>query len=70
MCVQHIHLSIDFSISSLILVNAGKSRADLWQLAANVGLEIEMARANYGCTHKVMRASKIFLKILVILSLR
>ena len=54
----------------MILVNAGKSRADLWQLAANVGLEIEMARANYGCTHKVIRAFEIFLKILVILSLR
>jgi len=35
------------------LWSSGKSRADLWQLAANVGLEIEMARANYGCTHKV-----------------
>ena len=35
------------------LRNTGKSRADLWQLAANVGLEIEIAKANYGCEHKV-----------------
>jgi hypothetical protein len=31
----------------------GKSRADLWQLAANTALEVEMAKANYGCSHKV-----------------
>ena len=35
------------------LWSTGKSRADLWQLAANTALEIEMARANYGCSHKV-----------------
>ena len=35
------------------LQNTGKSRADLWQLAANTGLEIEIAKANYGCSHKV-----------------
>ena len=35
------------------LLSTGKSRADLWQLAANTALEIEMARANYGCSHKV-----------------
>jgi len=33
------------------LRSTGKSRADLWQLAANTALEIEMARANWGCTH-------------------
>ena len=38
---------------SLSLQNTGKSRADLWQLAANTGLEIEIAKANHGCTHKV-----------------
>jgi len=31
----------------------GKSRADLWQLAANTALEVEMAKANYGCSNKV-----------------
>ena len=35
------------------LRSTGKSRADLWQLAANTGLEIEIAKANYGCSHKV-----------------
>merc|ERR1711899_427078 len=35
------------------LESTGKSRADLWQLAANTGLEIEMAKANYACSHKV-----------------
>jgi len=38
---------------SLSLQNSGKSRADLWQLAANTALEIEIAKANYGCSHKV-----------------
>jgi len=31
----------------------GKSRADLWQLAANTALELEIAKANYGCSNKV-----------------
>jgi hypothetical protein len=31
----------------------GKSRADLWQLATNTALEIEIAKANYGCSNKV-----------------
>merc|ERR1712156_660442 len=35
------------------LQSTGKSRADLWQLAANTGLEIEMTKANYACSHKV-----------------
>ena len=35
------------------LYKSGKSRADLWQLAANTALEIEIAKANYGCSHKV-----------------
>ena len=35
------------------LFETGKSRADLWQLAANTALEIEIAKANYGCSHKV-----------------
>jgi len=35
------------------LFKTGKSRADLWQLAANTALEIEIAKANYGCSHKV-----------------
>ena len=38
---------------STSLFKTGKSRADLWQLAANTGLEIEIAKANYGCSHKV-----------------
>merc|ERR1711962_1405455 len=35
------------------LQSTGKSRADLWQLAANTALEIEMTKANYACSHKV-----------------
>merc|ERR1719222_1031098 len=35
------------------LQSTGKSRADLWQLAANTGLEIEITKANYACSHKV-----------------
>ena len=35
------------------LKDTGKSRADLWQLAANTALEIEIAKANHGCSHKV-----------------
>jgi len=35
------------------LFETGKSRADLWQLAANTALEIEIAKANYGCSNKV-----------------
>ena len=35
------------------LFKTGKSRADLWQLAANTALEIEIIKANYGCSHKV-----------------
>ena len=35
------------------LKETGKSRADLWQLAANTALEIEIAKANYACSHKV-----------------
>jgi len=31
------------------LKHSGKSRADLWQFAANVALEIEIERANFGC---------------------
>merc|ERR1712156_1212072 len=38
---------------STSLFKTGKSRADLWQLAANTGLEIEVAKANYACSHKV-----------------
>ena len=34
------------------LWSTGKSRADLWQLAANTALEVEIARANYGCSNK------------------
>ena len=34
------------------LWSTGKSRADLWQLAANTALELEIARANYGCNNK------------------
>ena len=30
------------------LKETGKARADLWQLAANTALEIEIAKANYG----------------------
>ena len=37
---------------SASLWSTGKSRADLWQLAANTALEVEMARANYGCSNK------------------
>ena len=33
------------------LRSKGKSRTDLWQLAANTALEIEIAKANWGCTH-------------------
>merc|ERR1711899_316653 len=33
------------------LQSTGKSRADLWQLAANTALEIEMTKANWGCTN-------------------
>ena len=33
------------------LRSTGKSRADLWQLAANTALEIEITKANYGCSH-------------------
>jgi hypothetical protein len=34
-------------------MSAGKSRADLWQLAANTALEVKMANANYNCRHEV-----------------
>ena len=34
------------------LWSTGKSRADLWQLAASTALEVEIARANYGCSNK------------------
>ena len=34
------------------LWSTSKSRADLWQLAANTALEVEIARANYGCSNK------------------
>lgn len=30
---------------------SGKSRADLWQYAANVALEVEIERANFGCDY-------------------
>merc|ERR1719209_2197485 len=33
------------------LRSTGKSRADLWQLAANTALEIEMVKANWGCSN-------------------
>jgi len=34
------------------LRSTGKSRADLWQLAANVALEIELIKANWGCYNR------------------
>ena len=36
------------------LFETGKSRADLWQLAANTALEIEIAKAKYGCSFQQM----------------
>jgi hypothetical protein len=33
------------------LRDTGKSRADLWQFASNVALEIEIERANFGCDY-------------------
>merc|ERR550519_318543 len=36
-------------VLAISLRDSGKSRADLWQLAANVALELEIERANYAC---------------------
>ena len=33
------------------LRESGKSRADLWQYAANIALESEIERANFGCDY-------------------
>ena len=33
------------------LRESGKSRADLWQYAANIALEVEIERANFGCDY-------------------
>ena len=36
---------------NLSLRDSGKSRADLWQFAGIVGLEVEIERANFGCDY-------------------
>ena len=36
---------------NLSLRDGGKSRADLWQFAGIVGLEVEIERANFGCDY-------------------
>ena len=36
---------------NLSLKDSGKSRADLWQFAGIVGLEVEIERANFGCDY-------------------
>ena len=33
------------------LRDSGKSRADLWQFAANVALEMEIEKANFACDY-------------------
>ena len=37
----------------LSLRDSGKSRADLWQFAANVALEMEIERANFACDYNI-----------------
>ena len=44
------------------LKDSGKSRADLWQFAANVALELEIERANFACKYDVTNQQSAILE--------
>ena len=41
------------------LKDAGKSRADLWQFAGNVALELAIERANFACDHDYTQRQQV-----------
>ena len=41
------------------LKNTGKSRADLWQFAGNVALELAIERANFACDHDYTQRQQV-----------
>ena len=43
------------------LKDSGKSRADLWQFAGIVGLEVEIERANFGCDYDFNTGNQVLL---------
>ena len=46
------------------LKDSGKSRADLWQFAGIVGLEVEIERANFGCDYDFNTGNQVLLYLL------
>ena len=46
------------------LRESGKSRADLWQYAANIALETEIERANFGCDYDFNTGNQVKLYFL------
>ena len=46
------------------LRDSGKSRADLWQYAANIALESEIERANFGCDYDYNTGNQVRLYFL------
>ena len=46
------------------LRESGKSRADLWQYAANIALETEIERANFGCDYDFNTGNQVRLYFL------
>ena len=41
------------------LKNTGKSRADLWQFAGNVALELAIERANFACDYDYTQRQQV-----------
>ena len=43
------------------LKDSGKSRADLWQFAGIVALEVEIERANFGCDYDFNTGNQVMI---------
>ena len=61
--LEKIYTTTDFPPDSPKLSNSlkstGKSRADLWQFAANVALEITIERSNFACRHDYFQRQQV-----------
>ena len=65
--------SVEAGCHSVVLLQScresGVSRADLWQFAGTVALEIEIERANFGCDYDYNMGNQVCTLLLYILTL-